>query len=738
MKCDSTSIISTINLEKVLVALWFSIYSVFAVAEIEFMDDWNINGSNTLRSSVYSADGPGTASPYPSEGGMYFDEFNVYLSKQNSRYDTMRGEISGVYNVNDDYRSSDFGMVPERMRFLRENGDADIPYRAEFGDHFAYYSYLTLQRSLKGAQLELQPNVETYGYRHSFVMTTGASESNWRDLTLQDDYTTGLSWLMQNEQGGFSLNMVHNFRDNSFKAGTLDRNQYVFSLAGQRQFNSPDYNVSIEGEIAHFLGDHNGVSGAASGQDKAGNGYFFQVSGQSKTMPWDYRLRFDRYDQDFQPNGAIVSSDRRSFELHSGWLHQSGVRSRGRIQFFEDGFETTNKTSTRTYGMNFTGPLLKMFVPDVNGSLDAFVQKRDNETKTVEVTTHNVNLNLSKPLSYGWFGRGTVFIQNVNDESGSGSDALTRQVSFNADHSITFAGFQGVIAPGIMLRTLRKGTTDSTDFNPTLALSLNRGPHALRMDYGSLVQNRSVAVSGPDLNTHTLNLDYRYTNKQHVFGLESNLFGRDPDPGESTEAYRISAYWTYQFDRPATTLAARTTALGVDESTPTEAEVSIPGLAPGLTEDAVQLALSNAGVGNGAPQAGWVVYEYPLLSDVFRRQRLALEFVTGSLERSALVIDFENVGDRDSVVQTFERIRQTLIRQLGSPTRTIEEGQFAASFVTDVNAQRLIRIVEWNTSSGVIRFGIPRRLDNQVRMEIQHARRFPQPRETLWSIEGIR
>lgn len=707
-------------------------------AELTLMEDWNINGSNTLRSSVYSADGPGAASPYPSEGDMYFDEFNIYLNKQNSRYDSMRGEISGVYNANDDYRSTDFGFVPERMNFVRENGEGDIPYRAEFGDHFAYYSYLTLQRSLKGAQFELQPNINTYGFKHSFVITTGANESNWRDLTLQDDYTTGLSWLAQSDQGAFSLNIVHNFRDNSFKAGTLDRNQYVFSLAGERRFNSAEFDVTVEAEAAHFIGDHNGVSGAASGQDRAGNGYFAQVTGRSKTMPWDYRLRFDRYDQDFQPNGAIVTSDRRSFELHSGWLYQSGVRMRGRLQFFEDGFETANKTSTRTYGANFTGPLLKMFLPDVNGSLDGFIQKRDNETGTIDLTTTNLNLSLSKPFSYGWVGRGTAFFQNVDDESTGTADTFTRQLSLNADHAIQIAGFRGVITPGIMFRTLRKGTNDSTDFNPTLALSLNRDAHSLRMDYGSLIQNRSIAISGPDIDTHTLNLDYRYTKKQHTFGLESNFFGRDPEPGDSTEAYRISAYWTYQFDRPATRALRTADSTRTEDAAPMQTEASIAGLAPGLTEDAVQVALSKAGISGGISQAGYVVYEYPLLSEIFRRQRLVLQYSTGTLMRSALVVDFDDVGNRDSVLQTFERIRQTLIRELGNPTRTIEEGDFSASFVADVNAQRLVRIVEWTTSRGVIRFGIPRRLDNQVRMEIQHARRFPQPRETLWSIEEVR
>lgn len=707
-------------------------------AEFTLAEDWYVNGSNTLRGSVYGADGPGSGSPYPDEGDMYYDEFNVYFSKQNSVYDTMRGEISGVYNLNDDYRASNFGFVPERMSFVRENGEGDLPYRAEFGDHFAYYSYLTLQRSLKGAQFEFQPNINTYGFRHSFVVTTGADESNWRSLTLQDNYTTGLSWLMQNEQSSLSINAVHNFRDNSVKAGTLDRNQYVFSLAGEKYLNLPEHDVTFEAELAHFLGDHNGVSGATSGQDRSGNGYFAQLSGQSKTMPWDYRMRVERYDQDFQPTGAIVTSDRRSVELHSGWLYGSGVRMRGRIQFFEDAFETSNKTSTRTYGANFSGPLIKWYYPDVNGSLDAFIQKRDNETRSIDILTQNVNLSLTKPLGQGWLGRGTFFFQNVDDVSTTNTDVLTRQLSFNADHAIEIAGFRGIITPGVMLRALRRGSNDSTDINPTLALALNRGPHALRADYGSLLQNRGFATSGADINTHTLNLDYRYTKKQHVFGLETNLFARDPDPGESTEAYRVSAYWTYEFDRPPVVIARSAQPISSQQVVSTRTEASIPGLKPGLTEDAVQVVLSRAAVNGGVVQGDLVIYEYPLLTDIIRRQRLGLEFVAGVLERSALIIDFDDVGDRETVVQVFERVRQSLIRQLGSPSRTIEEGDFTTNFVADVNAQRLVRIVEWTTETGVIRFGIPRRLDNQVRMEIQHARRFSQPRETLWSVSGIR
>ncbi|HKK15253.1 MAG TPA: hypothetical protein VJ981_01000, partial [Gammaproteobacteria bacterium] len=192
------------------------------------MDDWHFFGSNTVRGSVYDAYGPGTGSPYPFEGGMLFDEFNVYMSKQNSRYDQWRGEVFGVVNTRDRYRSSFNGLVPERLNFTRENGEGRLPYRLELGDYFSYFSFLTLQRSLKGVQFEFQPLTNNHSRRHSIIFTAGADEADWRDLTPRDNFTTGLSWLIQDEKfGSLSMNFVHNFRDNSNKLGTLDRNQYV-------------------------------------------------------------------------------------------------------------------------------------------------------------------------------------------------------------------------------------------------------------------------------------------------------------------------------------------------------------------------------------------------------------------------------------------------------------------------------------------------------------------------------
>jgi hypothetical protein len=51
---------------------------------------------------------------------------------------------------------------------------------------------------------------------------------------------------------------------------------------------------------------------------------------------------------------------------------------------------------------------------------------------------------------------------------------------------------------------------------------------------------------------------------------------------------------------------------------------------------------------------------------------------------------------------------------------------------------RFIWIMEWSRADGIIRYGIPRRLDGQIRMEVQFAGSFPPESDTLWSIERVK
>ena len=51
------------------------------------LDNLHFYGANTLRLSHYEASGNNAAGPYPFQGGMLFDEFNLYADHDNSDYD---------------------------------------------------------------------------------------------------------------------------------------------------------------------------------------------------------------------------------------------------------------------------------------------------------------------------------------------------------------------------------------------------------------------------------------------------------------------------------------------------------------------------------------------------------------------------------------------------------------------------------------------------------------------------
>lgn len=708
------------------------------LAAQSIIDEWSFSGSNTARSTFIDNDGQVSASPYQFEGDMYYNELNLYFNRRDSDYSSWRGELSGVYNFNDDFRTTDFGLTPERLNLTRENGNS-LPYRLEAGDYFAYYSFLTLQRSLKGLQIELQPVTSERHYQ-SVIFSTGINENDWLDITPSDDYFNSLSWLIQDQVfGAWSLNLVSNYRDDSASLGTLERKQIVYSLAGAVPFELASREFSLDMELAHFNGDHDGFAGAASGQDRADNGYLLEFRGNEHRLPLDYRLRFEHYGQDFRPRGAVVTPDRRSYEAHAGWRFNSGLRLRIRTQLFEDAYETSNRMRTRTYGLNLGGPLLVGIYTGLSGSLDTYIQNMDNRLLTFSQLSKTINLNLNAPLPYGWSGRLGLFIQNRENRLVSAGDGLSRQLTLGIDHIFNLYGWQGYISPGLALRSERKGGTDSDEINPMLSLRLNRDTHSLSMNYGSLLQDRDAALNGIDVDTHTFNLDYRYESGRHILGIEAGLFDRQPRPGNTTTAYRLSAFWSVNFDRPAVQGAGRQLASTSSiQSAAGTLNLDLAILGPGISGRELSEQLDAADISQAVEQSGYLVYEAEIFPDVFRRQRLALQFAGGLLTLSAVIIEFEDVGDQDSHVQVFERIRQSLIRELGSPARTYETGEFGANLVADINNQRLIRITEWNTGRGVIRFGIPRRLDGMVRMEIQHRTAFPPQGDTLWSIDEVR
>ncbi len=709
--------------------------SLLGGAPVAVCDDWQVNGFNTLRLETYDSDGAMAASPYPFNGGQYYNEFNLNFSKRESPYARWVGQMYGVFNSSD-YRSSETGFVPEKLSLMREKGDADLPYRLHVGDYYGYFSYLTLQNSLKGAQLELQPSVDADGGRHSIVLLVGENDSQWKGIDPGDDLTAGISWLIEDQRWGvLNFNLVSNQRNGDTGVATLDRDQTVVSAAILKQYDFSLQSLSIEGELAYMRGDHNGITSAASGQSQNGTGAFIELTGQHHQLPLDYRFRTDFYDQDFQPAGAVTISDRRSTEMHGGWFFDSGLRLRGRAQYFEDDVDSANPTNTYTLGANLGGALGAIGLSGVQGSVDGYYQTVQDDNRSTDQYVQALNANVSKNLPDDWLGRVSLYAQHLEDDSVTDADSQTYQVTVDGSHPVALLGFNGTIVPGASLRVV-KDSGETTDWGPTLALFLNRGAHGVRFNYNFLAENTQLAGVS-DVNTHSLSMDYRYQTDINTLGVEVELFDREPSPGADTDAYAVRLFWTFYFDNQPYTPSARAGA-GQTSDYSRQVAADISELAPGLLLRDAEIALRKQGSARPILLSNLQVYEYPLLTAIDQRQRVIFSHTGQQLHYSALIIEFDDIGNTATIAQTYHRVRSELIKRYGPPSVTFEEGRFSKSIVSNINTGSLLRVDEWPTQQGTLRFGIPRRLDGQVRMELQHRRSFSNPRDTLWSVEQVR
>jgi len=702
--------------------------------------EWEITGSNTARYEYYDIGGDEKSSPYQFDGDQYYDEFDLSFTRRYSAYEMFRGQVYGVANQSD-YRFADNGLNAERVSLFYENGEGGLPYRVEAGDFYSYLSYRTIQRSLKGTQLELQPRVDNAGRRHSLLFFAGANQALWNDFDFGEDGSAGASWLIEDSDlGSLSFNMVYNQRD-AGTIGALDREQWVASVAAETNFNLGAHNINLEGEYGYFDGDHDGDFSPQEGQDRDDQGYFAELAGNAYRQ-LDYRLRFEEYGYDYRPSGSVIVNDRRSYEGHMGWQFSSGMNLRGRWQTYQDRFDSVNQLDTEIIGMDLTGGILPFLSDQLSGRLRAYREVVDDEFNTVDRTSDVLDLSVNSPFGDTMIGILNVRWLDQEDTFAPERDATTSEIGFEVSQQLSWGEFNGSITPGINYRDISDGSSEGTDWTPTLAINLANNVHTFQASYDYLSQQRDVNT-GQDFSTQNLSLHYHYSRGQHEFGFDASFYDRSLDEGENTDASRVSLYWTYYIDQPASgSLVYRGPAkLTPDASLDGDLQITpelLTRLAPGqyVPDVTNKLGESQAPTPSYLPEA--VVYEMRLLGDIEQRQRVAVSRYGDTVERVALIIDLERDGSPQNAEQLFEQVREDLIRKFGRPSRTYEQGEFSTALLAEVNTGRLIRVVEWDTNQGVLRFGIPRRLDGTVRMEVQHASYLASARDTLWSVETVR
>ncbi len=694
--------------------------------------EWRVFGDTTTRFEYYSV--PDDAdkralSRYPVAGGQYYSDLNINFSRRYSPFETVHANIFGLLNESD-YRLDDRGLIVEHATVTWVKGDALVPFRARGGDYFGYLSARTLQAPLKGVELELQPNFGGPGLNHSFLLMTGTVQPNYTydDFNYNEEIYSGASWLVEGEAiGAIALNVVHNYRAANLETGFPSRNQFVGSVAVETPFTLTGEPLLLEAEIAQFQGDHDSTGSIE--RDKSDYGHFVKLSRRGRG-PLSYSVKNERYGADYRPNGSSVSADRMTWEARAGWRFAQGLHLRGRAQKFEDGIETSNPTTTLVGGISATGPLLQNSWPSLSGAFDTFIQTVGNADDSTDTRTVSASLNLTAPLDDALTWRMGLSYRNLDDRVAD-SRPITSQVSLALDSAFAFGELRGTLSPGVVVRHITGGSGRADEVGPSITLNLTGEGHRLVADYRYLFQDRH----GPDtVNnvTHTTALAYGFAAGPHRLGADFDWERRDEQPGQRADSYRIGASYTFSFDRPA--LAARP---APTVSTP-QATLLLSALPPGLALDGGRALIASFGIRRAIARPGLLIYETQFLPGIDQRQRLTLIHANGRLERSGVIIEFDDVGDLDTTAQTFARIRQIMIRRHGTPQRNFDRGSFATDLAASLRSGAFARIDEWQLADGILRFGIVRRLDDQVRIEAQYARRFPEPIRGQWALEQVR
>jgi hypothetical protein len=376
-------------------------------------------------------------------------------------------------------------------------------------------------------------------------------------------------------------------------------------------------------------------------------------------------------------------------------------------------------------------------VPDLSGTVDAFTQSVENRDRTSDSNSHSVSLNLNKPIAFDVVGRLAASWLETDNHVATGTDTTSWQTALSLDIPVNVMGVSGTISPGMTYRKQDSTSAGSTDLMPTLAVNLTAGPHSLSASWSLQSQDRNPPGS---VNVATIgtNVAYRFTWQSHTLGLDFITETRNPSPGQNTESWRIGAFWTYAFDKPPGALAAERPSGLPEAQAGVVRDLRLDELIPGTDLDRIKARLAEARIGGPSELPGLIVYETQLLREIPERQRLVLVHASGKLEKAALIINFEDLRNPTNLIASFERIRRALIDRFGAPTQFFDRGQVTPTLLTDIANGTFIRLTEWSRPGGIIRLGIPRRLDGQVRAEIQFAPSFPPPGETFWGLERVR
>lgn len=685
---------------------------------------WRASGDISLDYSNYQYSGALAGSPYNFTGNQWFSTLNSTFNKSLSNYESLGGRFTGLVNRSD-YRSQYKNASVEQFSFNYEKGDAAIPFALDGGDIYASFSPRSLQSPLKGAALELQPT-SSGAWRHSVALVSGFDQGIYRQINFDKSVFAGASWLMENEAyGSVLLNNVYNYKRPDSAVSTVALEQNVTTVAGETEFNIAGQTLNAETEIGTLVGDLAGSTPTTTRKDKLDSGFFARLDGSSK-IPLTYSIEFERNGAHYAPAGAVVTSNQSRLESNLGWRFADGLRLSGRHSRIETNLETSNPLWQHDYSARLSGPFGFGFVSGLTGTIDGTMTETKDAAETNRTRSYVSGLSLAKTLDESWTARyGFRWRQNRNQILGNISNAQDH--SFGLDNNWSFDNWNGAFSPGFVLTESYDNTRSDFQIGPQFSASAANGGHALNVSYQLRQIDQKLPVTG--IFTQSATARYSYTVDEHNISVSGDYFHRNPDGALYTDAWRTGVTYTYNFDFG-----------GEETATPTQT-ASISGADDTLLKPTLGITLGkwreNLTENNlGTPSQSGELYT---LSDkpfsrINLRQQLAYRFDNGKLTKHGVIFEPDS-EDPSSLARDYQSVLSELIRKYGRPSATYDTGDFSLNLAEDIASGRFRRLAEWKKNDRVLRFGLPRQLNNSIRFELVGADSFASPNNPLWGLK---
>ena len=714
------------SLRLVLLLVALPLVSLFAIieqaaAQVSQPSGWNVTGSLTGRLDIYTVDGDPAGAAFPFTGTHGFGELGVQFNRVASPYERIDGDIGLLVNGSD-YRNPSDGFVLERFRLNWEKGDGGVPFRLTIGDFLGYTSIRTLQRPLRGTQIDIQPHLGGE-MLHSIQLFSGFNAPDYNRIDNAIDFYAGASWLTSAPSGlRAAANLIYAHREAQGPVAAQD--QFVASLAGEMPFPFGRQSLRLAGEIALFHGEHRQLLPDDMATDL---GLYAQLAGQSADNRLNYGLRYSRYGENYRPNGSAIAPNRESIEGNLTWRTPRSLQLRGRVQQFRDRLESDNPIRTRVAGIAVSGPILHSVLPRLRLSSDFFLREQADRNGTFDQDSIAGRIGFTAPITADWNLRWGGGYRKSETRRPAGISRLeTIDAHLRTDYRFALGQFRGRVSPGLLLRSTN-GVGASNEIGPSLALSLSGEGHDLRADYRYLGRFRPEALAN-DLRTHTLNFVYSYATGRHQFGIDASINTRNPERVEGTESYRFGLFYRIRFDRqPASN--SREAVRPSPAATEPAPSFLLRNFPTGIAIGTAMARLAALDIVADDSNANLITVETAVFQSLGNRQFLVLEHDGSTVQRAGILVEANTALGAENALRLAARVREELVREFGSP---------GLSFAGDTNSVigAASTVDQWALPGGTLRLGFPARLDGQVLLEIQFGQPLPNVEGGRWGMDS--